>query len=85
LPVLYTKLQSNFVDLIKKALHELSVIMMHVIVSLKIFSDIKRNSGSVQLVAYSMITFVSIATLCLEYRGDREYIKTLLEDNSIHS
>ena len=69
LPVLYTKFQLNFVDFIKMGLHELSVIMMHVKVSREIFSDIKRTSGSIQLVTYSMIAVVSIATLCWEHGG----------------
>ena len=65
--VLYTKLQLNFVDFIKTALYELFVIMMYVEVPREIFSDIKRTSGSVLHVTCSMITFVSIATLLMEY------------------
>jgi hypothetical protein len=67
LPVLYTKLQLNFVDFIKTALPELSVILMYVEVPRAIFCDIKRTSGSVQFVTYSMIAFVSIATLLWEH------------------
>ena len=43
--------------------------MVHVKAPREIFSDIKRTSDSVHLVMYSMIAFVSIATLRFEHRG----------------
>jgi hypothetical protein len=50
---------------------------MHVEVPREVFSNIKRTSGSVQLVAISMIAFISIATLRLEHRGGKSKVTPL--------